>query len=116
VKSGRMRTLQITEIESISRADLMIAGTDEFDSLKFERRRIFATTGAQALYFASPEDVILNKLRWRQCSGSEKQWRDVLGVLKVQSETLDYAYLRDWAECLGLTDALSRALIEAGIW
>lgn len=116
VKSGRMRTLQITEIESISRADLVIAGTDEFDGLKFERRRIFATSGAEALYFASPEDVILNKLRWRQRSGSEKQWRDVLGVLKVQGETLDYAYLRDWAERLGLTDDLSRALTEAGIW
>lgn len=115
VKSDKLRTLQITEIESISRADLVIAGTDEFDGLKFERRRIFGTSDAQALYFASPEDVILNKLRWRQRSGSEKQWRDVLGVFKVQGETLDYPYLRDWAERLGLTDDLSQSLTEAGI-
>jgi hypothetical protein len=115
VKSGRMRTLQVTDIESISRADLVVAGTDEFERLKFERRRIFATTGAEALYFASPEDVILNKLRWRQRSGSEKQWRDVLGVLKVQAENLDYSYLREWAERLSLVDALNQALTEAGI-
>lgn len=115
VKSGRMRTLQITEMESISRADLVVAGTDEFDRLKFERRRVFATSGGQALYFASPEDVILNKLRWRQQSGSEKQWRDVLGVLKVQSENLDYSYLTEWAERLGLADTLNQALTEAGI-
>jgi hypothetical protein len=114
VKSGRMRTLQITDMESISRADLVVAGTDEFDRLKFERRRVIEFEGT-ALYFASPEDVILNKLRWRQRSGSEKQWRDVLGVLKVQTEKLDYGYLREWAERLGLADALDLAVTEAGI-
>lgn len=115
VKSGRMQTLQIIEMESISRADLVVAGTDEFDAVKFERRRIFATSGAEALYFASPEDVILNKLRWRQQSGSEKQWRDVLGVLKVQADSLDYSYLTQWAQQLGLADALNQAMTEAGI-
>jgi hypothetical protein len=115
VKSNRMRTLQITEIESISRADLMVAGADEFDRLTFERRRIFKTNGAELLYFASPEDVLLNKLRWRQYSQSEKQWRDVLGVLKVQGETLDFHYLFRWADTFGLTEPLIRALQEAGI-
>jgi hypothetical protein len=110
-----MRTLQITDMESISRADLMLSETNEFDRLKFERRRVFATSGAEELYFASPEDLILNKLRWRQQSGSEKQWRDILGVLKVQRESLDYGYLREWAKRLGLVDALNQALTEAGV-
>lgn len=114
VKSGRMRTLQITDMESISRADLMVAGTDEFERLKFERRRVIEFEGT-ALYFASPEDVILNKLRWRQQSGSEKQWRDVLGVLKVQTENLDFDYLTQWAGQLGIEAALNQALTEAGI-
>jgi hypothetical protein len=35
-----MRTLQIIEMESISRADLVVAGTDEFERLKFARRRV----------------------------------------------------------------------------
>lgn len=115
VKSGRMQILQITDIESISRADLVVAGTDEFDRLKFERRRVFATSVAAALYFASPEDVILNKLLWRQRSGSEKQWRDVLGVLKVQAENLELGYLTQWASRLGLADDLNQALTEAGL-
>jgi len=114
VKSGRMRTLQIIEMESISRADLVVAGTDEFERLKFARRRVIEFEGT-ALYFASPEDVILNKLRWRQRSGSEKQWRDVLGVLKVQAENLDYGYMREWAEQLGLIDALNQAVTESGV-
>lgn len=114
VKSGRMRTLQITEIESISRADLLIAGTDEFEQLKFERRRVVKFEGTP-LYFASPEDVILNKLLWRQRSGSEKQWRDVLGVLKVQAENLDFDYLMQWAERLSIVDVLNQVVTEAGI-
>lgn len=115
VKSGRMATLQITDMESISRADLVIAGTEEFDRLKFERRRRFEVSGMGMLYFASPEDVILNKLRWGLRSQSEKQWRDVLGVLKVQASALDYNYLAAMANGLGIADALNRAIAEAGV-
>jgi len=40
---------------------------------------------------------------------SDRQWRDVLGVLRVQSNTLDRVYLEDWAKRLGLSDLLTRA-------
>jgi hypothetical protein len=46
---------------------------------------------------------------------SERQWNDVLGVLKVQQNLLDIAYLRQWATELKLTDLLQRAFDEAGI-
>ena len=46
---------------------------------------------------------------------SDCQWRDVLGVLKVQAGTLDRAYLREWAASLHLTDLLRRALDDAGL-
>jgi hypothetical protein len=45
---------------------------------------------------------------------SERQWRDVLGVLKVQAERLDLAYLRRWAAALGVADLLEQALSQAG--
>lgn len=113
--SGRMQTLQITHIESIARADLVIATGDEFDKIKFARRQQYEVPGGVEVYLASPEDVILNKIRWGQRSQSEKQWRDVLGILKTQGDDLDYEYLTQWASQLNILDLLSQAKIEAGV-
>jgi len=44
---------------------------------------------------------------------SERQWLDVLGVLKVQGPALDQGYLREWAAQLGVTPLLEQALAEA---
>jgi hypothetical protein len=115
VISGRMQTLQVTHIESIARADLVIARDEPFDRIQFERRRQYPLADGTEVYFISPEDLVLNKIRWGQQSQSEKQWRDVLAVLKTQAENLDDAYLKQWAECLGLSEVLAQASIEAGI-
>ncbi|MBE9078468.1 hypothetical protein IQ241_14375 [Romeria aff. gracilis LEGE 07310] len=112
---GQMQTLQITQIETISRADLMIAGTDAYERLKFERRQRCPFPGGTEVYVASAEDIILSKLRWGQQSQSEKQRRDVLGVLKIQQERLDYAYLVRLAAQLDLSDVLASAAREAGV-
>lgn len=46
---------------------------------------------------------------------SDRQWRDLLGVLKVQGSRLDQSYLAHWAGELGVTDLLRRALTEGGL-
>ena len=114
VRSGRMTTLGVTHIESISRADLLLSGSDEFDLVKFDRIREIDFPGIEALKFASAEDLILIKLRWGRQSQSEKQWRDAQGILKVQGDSLDFAYLTQWAARLDLIELLDQALIEAG--
>jgi len=65
---------------------------------------------------ASPEDVVLHKLRWYEMGGrvSDRQWRDVLGVLKVQRDKLDMAYLERTAVSLDLSELLDRARSDAG--
>lgn len=114
-RTGRMTTLGITHITTIARADLLLARESAFDQIKFSRRQGIEIPDRGIFYFASPEDVILNKLRWGQASQSEKQWRDILGILKVQTTRLDFDYLHVWGERLGLTDSLLRALDEAGL-
>ncbi|NJM66065.1 MAG: nucleotidyltransferase family protein [Acaryochloris sp. RU_4_1] len=115
IRSGQLRTLGITHQETIARADLMLAGISDFDHAQFNRRRAIEISGRGTLYLASPEDIILSKLRWGGQSQSEKQWRDVLGILKVQGQTLDFQYLDQQAETLELTNMLVQAMTEAGL-
>jgi hypothetical protein len=63
----------------------------------------------------TPEDTILRKLLWYEGGGavSDRQWRDVLGVLRVSGAMLDDRYLDDWAARLGVDALLGRARAEA---
>lgn len=69
------------------------------------------------LFIAAPEDIVLRKLEGYRLGGevSERQWLDVLGVLKVQADALELDYLREWAARLDLSDLLARAMRDAGL-
>lgn len=113
--TGRMRTLQVTQIATISRADLVLADNNNYERLKFQRRKLIPLPNGLEVYLVSPEDIVVNKLRWGQQSQSEKQWRDVLGVLKTQQEHLDYEYMHHWAAEFGLSGLLEQATLAAGV-
>jgi hypothetical protein len=115
VVAARMETLSITHIESVSRADLILAKDNEFETVKFQRRQLIDVPGIGSLFFASAEDVILSKLQWGRRKQSEKQWRDVLGVFKVKRQSLDFQYLKAWGDRLGVAEEINRAFVEAGI-
>jgi hypothetical protein len=68
-------------------------------------------------WFASAENVLLNKLEWFRKGGevSDRQWRDILGILRIQKDALDVSYLSKWADELGCADLLERAKTDAGI-
>lgn len=70
-----------------------------------------------AFVIESAEDLVLSKLRWfRLTNGtSERQWNDVLGVLKVNCFDIDIEYLERWAKELRVDDLLARAFDESGI-
>ncbi|MCX6903490.1 MAG: hypothetical protein NTW03_08435 [Verrucomicrobia bacterium] len=113
------RSFNVIHLETMLKVDVFVAGEDPFHVMQMRRRVLQATglDGQTSLYVASAEDTVLAKLRWYHEGGgvSERQWNDVLGVLKVQGPALDRAYLRDWALALGLTDLLRRALDDAGL-
>jgi hypothetical protein len=117
IQAGRGRVLSITNIETILNADIVVNADAAFDQSKLARRQLVSFDEQETLRFwlASPEDVILSKLLWGRRSQSEKQWRDVLGVLKVQGETLEFDYLFKWAKELEISNDLAQALIEAGL-
>ncbi|NLG84051.1 MAG: hypothetical protein GX493_05460 [Firmicutes bacterium] len=50
-----------------------------------------------------------------QQSGSERQWEEVLGIIKVQGDRLDRVHPRRWADLRGLRTELERALGEGGL-
>jgi hypothetical protein len=44
---------------------------------------------------------------------SDRQWRDILGVLKTKAGDIDLEYLHQWAKELKVSDLLEHALIQA---
>ncbi|MCY7408172.1 MAG: hypothetical protein LH631_12580 [Alkalinema sp. CAN_BIN05] len=117
VQAGRETMLSVTHSELLLNADLMMNGTTEFDQIKLSRRQLVSISldENEMFWLISPEDLILAKLQWGQRSQSEKQWRDVLGVMKVQGENLDRSYLLQWATAIGLETRLNEALQASGL-
>jgi hypothetical protein len=78
------------------------------------QRQTFIFETKVSAKFASPEDTILSKLEWYRLGGevSERQWRDILGILKTRSGELDLAYIQKWAIELGVEDLLKRVINE----
>lgn len=100
------------------KVDLFIMGGTPIDERQMDRRcRVqVGTSPEQHLYIYTPEDILLQKLRWFRLGHevSDRQWRDVLGILVVQGTGLDLRYLRECADQLHVADLLERALLAAG--
>ena len=78
-------------------------------------RRLAVDLGdGRRLYVHPPEDILLQKLRWYRLGGevSDRQWRDITGIVRVQGRNLDEEYLSEGAAILAVSDLLERALGE----
>jgi hypothetical protein len=99
------------------KVDVFIRKDRPFERSVMQRRVAFTDPDIldRPIALVSPEDIILLKLEWYRLGGevSDRQWSDVLGVLRVQSGRLDNAYLDRWAEDLAVDDLLRLARQEA---
>jgi len=110
-------SFNLIHLETAYKVDVFIPKQRDFDQLQLERRMpsIIQTNPDKAIYVTSPEDIILSKLEWYRMGGevSERQWRDILGVMKTRSGQLDLAYLRKLAKMLKVDDLFERILAES---
>jgi len=115
----RRSSFNLLGYKIFAKIDIFIPKDRPYSRAAFERRvlRQIDPDSGREVYVASPEDTVLAKLEWYRLGHevSERQWKDVRGVLSEQQKTLDLAYLRRWAAEIGVADLLSRALDESGV-
>lgn len=92
----------VIDLETGWKVDLIVQKNRPFSRTELERRRPGRLLGVE-LMVASPEDVALTKLEWAKLSPSERQIRDVAGILRVSGSELDLDYLARWVEELQLS-------------
>lgn len=92
------------------KVDVFLLGDDPLTRTEMGRRQLHET-GQGPAYFATAEDMVLQKLLWYRAGGemSERQWTDVLGILRVKAGAFDLEYAQQWASRVGVRDLLDRA-------
>ena len=114
----RKSSFNIIHLETMFKIDIFLKKGSLYDEEAFKRKRkenLDEESKDAEFFISSSEDIILNKLGWFRMGGeiAERQWNDILGVIKVQSKLLDKKYRFKWAGELGIKDLLEKVFNEA---
>ncbi len=116
---ARRSSFNVIHLATHMKVDLFVCGNSALDAEQMRRRQAseLAPGSGRMVFVTSPEDIVLRKLDWFRRGGgvSDRQWRDVLGVLKVQGARLDREHMTRIAVAADLSDLLDKALREAGL-
>ena len=87
---------------------------DTYRATSISRRRLVNLGPSLGeVYVHSPEDLILNKLRYFTLSRQSKHVRDIRSMILAMGDELDFAYIESWAEQLGVTEVWQEILQAA---
>lgn len=104
----------LIHLDSGFKVDIFVVGTRPFDRSELERAQPMQIRAdpSSTIHVKTAEDLILRKLEWYLLGGrvSDRQWGDIQGILLAQGESLDHAYLHQWAPSLGVADLLAEAI------
>lgn len=113
---ARRSSFNLVHFATGIKVDVFVKAAGPFDQAEFARQQLMALVSdpRREIFVKSPEDTLLRKLLWYRAGGevSDRQWTDVLGIIKIQGGRLDLPYLRLWSHRLGVDDLLARALSE----
>ena len=98
----------IIHLETGFKADCYLMGEDELHHWGMANRKEFTLDG-ETVWVAPPEYVILRKLEYYREGRSEKHLTDIVGILKVFSDRLDFDQLQEKLDRLGLEEEWFKA-------
>lgn len=109
--TGTVRNV-ITYVPTGFQVEVFRVGTDPHHLKRFDRRqrRQVPECSCEA-WVAAADDVVIQKLRW----GRRKDLDDVVSLLAVSADLLDWGYLREWTSEHGTHVLLDQLCVEAGI-
>ena len=94
--------------------EFFLLSDDPHDRERFARRRREPFPEREG-FVASPEDVVVTKLRWSKGGSRQKDVEDVRNVLRAQKGHLDWKYVRRWCSIHGTLPLLEKLEREVGI-
>jgi hypothetical protein len=109
------RSFNVIHLETMFKIDVFVSKGRPFDREAMERARSMPLDDAESsrsFRLASVEDTLVAKLEWFRAGGesSDRQWADIVGLLRTWGDRFDLAYASRWASALGLSDLLARAV------
>lgn len=103
----RRGLFNVVHYESGWKVDLILRKERPFSRSEFERRIRVNLVGLD-VWMATAEDTIVAKLEWAKAGESERQLRDVSGMLDASRDSLDFKYIERWVAVLDLADLWRR--------
>lgn len=112
----RRASFNVIDTRGFIKIDVFVPASGPLGLGQLDRRcEVDVLPGGRPVFVLGPEDTVLQKLRWYQLGGavSDRQWRDIVSVLRLVGSRLDDAYLDEVATSGGLHALLVKARADA---